>query len=898
MCASSFANRARRSALALALLGCLAPAAQAYDFVTTGVFPVAWRPGPVPLQIRMPASAPLLDGTDYNTTVEAAVREWNDVLGTIQLVPTILPAAASTSGNGVNEVAMTATINGSAFGSNVLAVTLWRWTGTRATSEGDVIFNPVWTWDSYRGPRAAHPERFDMRRVALHELGHVLGLDHPDEDTPPQSVVAIMNSRVSNTLDALQTDDIAGAQALYGAPGFVPPNDAFTSATTITASLPVAIEGTNVAASKEPGEPSHAGNTGGRSVWWRWTAPAVGSAAVTTTGSLFDTLLAVYTGGSVSALTQIAANDNPAASGVRTSAATFSTTAGTTYHIAVDGLNGDAAPVTLNLAFASGDSAPPVILRHPSSLFVSSDGRITLRVDVTGATSYQWLLDGTAIPGATDSTLTLSAAAAAQAGNYQVQVTNAGGTVTSDVARLTVITALPNQTVTVGRNVSFTIPNSNNTVQWQVSSNSGASWSNVANDSTYSGATSSQFTLNGATNAHHNLQFRYQLTGVGGTGNATSAPATLAVAPLVLPHPVGVTSDGTGGFLVADSTDDAILQVSSSGAVTVFAGERGVSGTADGAATSARFNDPTGLVRDVSGAVFVVDSRNHTIRQISSTGNVTTFAGTAGASGSQDGTGASARFSSPTAIARAADGTLFVADTQNQTIRRLSADGAVTTFAGTAGAPGDQNGTGTNARFNQPRGLAFDAAGNLFVADSGNHLIRRITPAGEVTTLAGMSGLAGTFDSSTGTGALFSEPTSVAVAADGNLYVTDAATCFIRRVSPSGAVTTFAGLTRTTSIKDGTGREAWFNQPRAITASGDALMIADTGNAALRRLATDGSVTTLALSGSTPAPTPTPTPTPAPTPTRGGGGGGGAAADFFACVVIALLVLRGSLRPR
>lgn len=891
----------RPALLAVALaLAAAVPLTRAFDFITdfTGPFPIAWNPGTVPIHIRMPASGPLLDGTTYPTTIEAAVREWNTHLGTIQLAPSILPAADNVSGNGVNEVVMTPTINGATFGTNVLAVALTRVSGT-SRAEGDVLFNPIWNWDSYRGPRAANPERFDMRRVALHELGHVLGLDHPDEDTPPQNAVAIMNSRISNTLDALQADDIAGAQALYGAPGFVPANNDFANSTPITADLPVALPGTNVAATKEPGEPAHAGNAGGRSVWWRWTAPATGSAAVTTTGSLFDTLLAIYTGPSAAALVPVASNDNVQGNTVRTSALTFATTAGTTYHIAVDGVAGDAAPLTLNLAFASGGTAPPLIRRQPPSLFTSPGGSVTLAVDATGATAFQWFFNGTAIPGANGSTITLSAADATRAGEYRVQVTNAGGTLTSTTANLQILTtALPDQSVTLGRNVTFTVPNSNNAVQWQVSTNGGASWSNVANDSTFSGATSSQLTLTNATNSHQGLRFRYQLTGEGGLGNVTSAPAALTVAPSVLPQPAAVVPNGSSGYLVADTADDAILAVSATGEVSVFAGARGESGAADGALTSARFNNPSALARAPDGTLFVADRDNHTVRRIAN-GNVATFAGTAGTRGRTDATGAAAAFAEPSGLALAADGTLFVADTQNHTIRRITAGGAVTTFAGTAGQAGDADGRGTAARFNQPRGLAFDTAGNLHVADTGNNLIRRISPAGDVTTLAGLSGRAGTFDSTTGTGALFNEPTGLTVGADGNLYVTDLNTSFLRRISPSGTVFTLAGLTRTTSIKDGTGRDAWFQQPRAVTADGNALIVADTGNAALRRVTFEGQTTTLPLSASAtvvPPPTvPPSTPTPSPAPSGGGGGGGAPSLLFLSLVSAALLAryLRG-----
>lgn len=901
MCAGIRNNRGRRRAVCI-LASMLAATTRliGFDFINdfTGPFPIAWNPGSVPIQLKLPDSGPLVDGSTYTLSVQAAINEWNGVLGQIQLASTVQPAGNNTSGNGLNEVVMTNTINGSAFAPNVLAVALTRVTGT-TRAEGDVLFNTAWQWDSYRGPRANHPDRFDIRRVALHELGHVLGLDHPDEDTPPQSVVAIMNSRISNTLDALQADDIAGAQALYGAPGFVPANNSFFAATVITAELPAELAGTNVAANKEGGEPNHAGNAGGRSVWWRWTAPAVGSAAVTTTGSLFDTLLAVYTGGSVSSLTQVAAN-NDAGNGVRTSAVTFSTTAGTAYHIAVDGVNGDAAPLTLHLAFASGSTPPPRILRQPSSLFISPGGNVTLTVSADGGNSFQWLFNGTPIAGATGSSLTLTGADAGRAGNYQVQITNSGGTVTSAVAHLNVLASvLPNQTVTLGRNVSFTVPNSNNAVQWQFSTNGGASWNNVPNDATYSGGNSSQLTLTNATSAHHGLQFRYQLTGLGNSGSATSAPATLSVAPFLLPFAVGIAADGSGGFIIADTSDDVLLQVSFAGQVTTFAGVRGAAGNADGAAGAARFNDPTGIALEPgTGNFFVVDRGNQTIRHVTSAGAVTTLAGSAGSRGSQDGTAGDARFDGPTGIARAPDGTLYIADTQNHTIRRVMANGSVTTFAGSAGNPGDQNGSGSAARFNQPQGIASDLAGNLYVADTGNHLVRKITPSGEVTTLAGISGRSGIFDATPGTGALFNQPTGIAVGSDGNIYVTDVLMCFIRRISPDGAVFTIAGLTRATSQKDGVGRDAWFNQPRAIAAAGDALVIADTGNASLRRLNTDGTVTTIALSGTSSTPSPTPTPTPTPPAGGGGGGGGGAPTIFLPLATLALIVARALQRRK
>ena len=142
----------------------------------------------------------------------------------------------------------------------------------------------------------------DIRRVTIHELGHVLGLDHPDQATPPQTVTAVMNSSESDT-DTMQADDIAGAQGLYGGLGgfSMPGNDAFANASSITLSGNSAqVTGTNGFATKEGGEPNHAGNAGGASVWWKWTAPSDGSIIISTAGSNFDTTLGIYTGSSVS----------------------------------------------------------------------------------------------------------------------------------------------------------------------------------------------------------------------------------------------------------------------------------------------------------------------------------------------------------------------------------------------------------------------------------------------------------------------------------------------------------------------------------------------------------------------------------------------------------------------
>jgi DNA-binding beta-propeller fold protein YncE len=160
-------------------------------------------------------------------------------------------------------------------------------------------------------------------------------------------------------------------------------------------------------------------------------------------------------------------------------------------------------------------------------------------------------------------------------------------------------------------------------------------------------------------------------------------------------------------------------------------------GATNGFGSNARFNHPSAIAADAAGNVYIADTENGTIRKISSDGFVSTFAGLAGNYGSADGGGATARFFGPEGIVADNSGQVFVADTANSTIRKITAAGVVSTFAGAAGVSNSLDGAAANARFFHPEGLALDAGGNLYVADTWNHTIRRITPGGIVTTLAG-----------------------------------------------------------------------------------------------------------------------------------------------------------------
>ena len=280
---------------------------------------------------------------------------------------------------------------------------------------------------------------------------------------------------------------------------------------------------------------------------------------------------------------------------------------------------------------------------------------------------------------------------------------------------------------------------------------------------------------------------------------------------------------------------------------------------------AARFNAPDGIAVHVNGDLYVVDAGNATIRKISAEGEVSTLAGSPGVLGSADGQGAAAQFRNPRGIAVDADGNLYVADTGNHTIRRITPAGMVSTLAGAAGMPGLADGGGMQARFNQPSGVAVDAARNVYVADTGNFLIRRIAPDGTVTTHAG--GARGFTDGDRST-ASFLNPLAIAVDTDGNLYITDSFMLpspinardltLVRRVTPAGEVSTLAGgfVPENRSLTDGTGSVARFLDAAGIAVNPvDRLVyVADSGHHAVRRVTLAGVVTTLVLAGPDGAP--------------------------------------------
>ena len=312
--------------------------------------------------------------------------------------------------------------------------------------------------------------------------------------------------------------------------------------------------------------------------------------------------------------------------------------------------------------------------------------------------------------------------------------------------------------------------------------------------------------------------------------------------------PAGVARDSAGNTYVADTVNSTIRKITPAGVVTTFAGLAGSTGSANGTGSAARFNGPAAVAIDSVGNIFVADTNNSTIRKITPARVVSTFAGLAGSTGSADGTGSTARFNFPSALAVDSANNIYVADTGNSTIRKITPGRVVSTFAGFAGRIGTANGTGSAARFNFPLGVAVDRAGtgNIYVGDTSNFTIRQITPAGVVTTLAGSPGVRGNANG-TGSAARFFLPCGMGVDSAGNIYVADADACTIRKITPAGVVTTFAGLAYSAGSANGTGSAARFNLPGDVAVdSSNHVYVADSNNCTIRKITPARVVTTVA----------------------------------------------------
>jgi len=336
------------------------------------------------------------------------------------------------------------------------------------------------------------------------------------------------------------------------------------------------------------------------------------------------------------------------------------------------------------------------------------------------------------------------------------------------------------------------------------------------------------------------------IAGTAGMHGSTDGVGTSAR----LEEPDGLVFDGAGNLFFSDRGSTAVRRITlATGAVTTVAGSWGMSGSTDGVGPAARFTWPAGLASDGAGNLYVADVDSYAVRKIVvATASVTTVAGSAAKRGSTDGTGAAARFSTPLRVAEDGAGNLFVAS--DFAIRKVALPGGeVTTFAGVSGTYGTTDGRGTAARFRTIRGLVSDKAGTLYVSDTGNYTIRKVDlGTAMVTTIAGTAFMAGSADG-TGAAARFDYPQGLALDGAGNLFVADSTASTLRKIDlATRAVTTFAGAYRAAGTVDAAGTDARFYAPEDLTAAGDGnLYVADTGTNIIRRVVVaTAQVTTLA----------------------------------------------------
>jgi uncharacterized repeat protein (TIGR01451 family) len=340
------------------------------------------------------------------------------------------------------------------------------------------------------------------------------------------------------------------------------------------------------------------------------------------------------------------------------------------------------------------------------------------------------------------------------------------------------------------------------------------------------------------------------ITTVAGSGGCCfggdGGPATGAL----LANPTGLAVDGAGNLYIGDTYNQRIRQVSATGIITTVAGNGSYGFSGDGgAAGAAQLGDPYGVAVDAAGNLYIADSNNFRVRMVSASGIISTVAGNGACCFSGDGGAAkSAELDSPNGVALDTAGNLYIADRYGDRIRKVSAGGTISTVAGNGsyGYSGDGH-SATTAQFRYPQGVAADASGNIYIADSGNSRIREVNAAGIVSTLVG--GAIG--DGGLGVFGLLNQPGGVVRDNAGNTYISDTNNSRIRQVSANGTISTVAGTGAAGFSGDGgAAAGAQFNNPQglALDASGN-LYVADAGNYRVRKIDGSGNITTVAGNG-------------------------------------------------
>ena len=547
------------------------------------------------------------------------------------------------------------------------------------------------------------------------------------------------------------------------------------------------------------------------------------------------------------------------------------------------------------LASCGGGSSPanttpalnaPFISVQPLSISAPEGDSVTFSVTATGTAplSYQWQRNGSDVAGATSAQYTLPAQVSDQGSMWTVIVRNSAGSITSSAAKLTVASksllagAIAGNSfngyveikgIAVDDNGAIYLSDRADDNHLRVVTQQGVSHmlalTAAAGDATAQLSQVVSLTRDAMGNLYatdqgcviHKISPSGLLTTLAGSSSCGAADGKGTAASF--DSMLAITVDASGSVYVGGGA--TIRKITPDGSVTTLAGISRTYGTSDGDAKSARFGSISGIAVDTAGVIYVADAGSNIngivgsrIRKLSPAGIVSTLAG-GSAYGSADGAGAVATFSSLNGLTIDKQGNLFVADEGNHTIRKITPGGVVTTLAGTASqlTPAAVDGIGAAARFNLPYGLAADSAGNVYVSDSSPGLqlnsVRKITPAGEVTTITGSNAGVGVTDGSASE-ARFARPEAIALHSDGTLFVADTGNQLIRKISAAGVTSTLAGNPGHGSFLssgDGTGVQATFVQPAGIAVGSDGVAyIADAFRNTIRRVGNDGVVTTLA----------------------------------------------------
>ena len=487
-------------------------------------------------------------------------------------------------------------------------------------------------------------------------------------------------------------------------------------------------------------------------------------------------------------------------------------------------------PFTLHVATAA---VAPSILTPPADLSTEAGQPAVFAVIAEGTPpfSYQWLRNNEVIPGAQTERYTIPVSSSDDDGaRFSVRVGNVSGVLVTSAAATLSVRPQPGlylvagsaggrgRLAGIGTSARFAEP------------------VGLARD-----PAGNVYVADEANHTIFRIAPNLRVSIVAGRGEAGQDDGPAATATFNMPS--GVVVDSHGNLFVVDSGSATVRRITPAGVVSTFAGVAGDSAWTDGPAGTGRLYTPKALTIDPDDNLYVAGIGG--VRRIDPAGTISSVAGSA-ATGDQDGVGAAASFDYLRGIARAADGTLFVSDYGADSIRRISPTGDVTTVAGSSWNSGAVDGVGAGARFSQPQGIALDSSGNLFVADTNNQTVRRVSPEGNVTTVAGMAGVTGP-DDGPAHAASFRAPSGLLIDPTGQLLITEVGNSQIRRLDALGTVTTLAGQALRSGYQDAHGDLARFSYPFgvAVTPTGG-IVVADLQNAVLRLITRLGDVSTLA----------------------------------------------------